>query len=418
MQCPYFQIYSYFLLSWTRHAKLEENVFMSKKHFCILPWIHMQVSPNGKMHSCCQTSFKNPLGDLHQTDITEIWNGDRYKTLRDSMLNGDIISDCESCFLQEDLGLTSLRQWANEEWASLITDDFLNGPLQKPLYLDLRFDNKCNFKCRSCTPHYSSNWYSDYEKIKGEKFKSEFQPGTDEKIWSEIEPLLESVQKIYFAGGEPLINRIHLRTLKRLLELNQNPSLVYNTNFSILSNEVLDLWKHFPNLMICASLDGVEKQGEFIRSGFNWSRFIQNKHLLQQSVPNAVFKADFTLSIYNVFHLPYVLKTLLTEGLIQSLDDFTLKPLFEPSYLNVKILSANERINLAKVYSLFLSEFEQIFPKEFSRAARILASALNYVKQGNFSNDRLTFGLFNRKLDILRQEKSKDLFPELHDLIL
>ena len=378
----------------------------------------MQVSPNGKMHSCCQTSFKNPLGDLNKTSIENIWQGEPYKDLRASMLKGNKLSDCESCFLQENLGITSLRQWANQEWASLITDDFLNTPVQKPLYLDLRFDNKCNFKCRSCTPHYSTNWYNDYKQIKGEEFIPEFSPETSDKIWSEVEPLLKGIQKIYFAGGEPLINQIHLRTLKRLVELEQKTSLVYNTNFSIIPKEVLDLWINFPKLMICASLDGVENQGEYIRSGFKWSKFIQNKLLLQQSVPNAVFKIDFTLSVYNAFHLPHTLKTLLTEGVLHSLNDFTLKPLIEPRYLNAKILSSSERSNLEKIYSLFLMDFTNLFPKESLRAHDILASALNYIKQDDFSNDRLIFKFYNRKLDNLRNEKSEDLFPELRELIL
>jgi len=397
--------------------KMRRKYIMSKNHFCILPWIHMQVSPNGKMHSCCQTSFKNPLGDLNKTSIENIWQGESYKTLRESMRAGNKISDCESCFLQEDLGITSLRQWANQEWASLITDDFLNAPLQKPIYLDLRFDNKCNFKCRSCTPHYSTNWYADYKQIKGEEFIPEFNHDTADKVWTEIEPLLSNTQKIYFAGGEPLINQFHLRTLKHLVEIGKHPALVYNTNFSILPKEVLDLWGHFPNVMICASLDGVEKQGEYIRSGFKWSKFTQNKSLLKQVVPNAVFKIDFTLSIYNVFHLPHTLKTLLTEGILQTLNDFTLKPLIDPRYLNVKILTTNERADLKKKYSSFLADFEHLFPKESLRAHDILTSVLDYIEQDDFSNDRLTFQFFNRKLDILRNEKSEDLFPELQKLI-
>ena len=386
--------------------------------FCILPWIHLQVSPSGKMHSCCQTSFKNPLGNLNSSNANEIFNGEKYKALRQNMLSGKYVADCKNCYASENLGIESLRQSSNKEYGQMYDINSLTEEPLEPVFLDIRFDNLCNLKCRSCTPHYSTKWYGDFEKIVGERFKPDFEINTKDKIWNEFSVYFKTAKKIYFAGGEPLLSALHLDALKYLLESGNNSvSLIYNTNLTVIPESVIKFWQKFKNVTICASLDGVGVVGESIRFGSNWEQFVRNSSLLKNEIPHLTFRIDFTLSVYNIFYLPETLEELISRDVLHTLNNFTLNFLSEPKYLCVHILDQEERGKLNKKYAEFISKMERDCPSHALKFKNILTAAISYLKQQSSENERLDFKLYNRKLDKIRAENSLTVFKELDRLI-
>ena len=49
-------------------------------------------------------------------------------------------------------------------------------------YIDFRFSNLCNFKCRTCGPDLSSSWYEDHNKMWNGGAKNKIiRPYKDEK---------------------------------------------------------------------------------------------------------------------------------------------------------------------------------------------------------------------------------------------
>ena len=85
----------------------------------------------------------------------------------------------------------------------------------------------------------------------------------------------DNVEKIYFAGGEPLIMPEHFQLLTKLIETgrSKNVTLIYNTNCTILDykgNNLLDLWKNFKWVNIGASIDAMGTRIEYIRKGTRW----------------------------------------------------------------------------------------------------------------------------------------------------
>lgn len=382
------------------------------KRFCILPWVHMQLSPSGKVHSCCQSNFKSPLGDLNLQSFDEIWNGQALADLRQKMLKGEHVPECSRCYELEDLGVQTLRQTSNERWKKdlLRVQSGQTEAASQPLYLDLRFDNKCNHKCRSCTPAYSHSWQADYEKLRPNNKASFTVNSRLEQSWNEIEKWLPTIEEIYFAGGEPLMSPYHKKTLEHLIKSgNQSAVLIYNTNFSVLTDEILDLWSQFPTMWVGASLDGIKEIGEFIRHGQDWSRIEKNRLRLKEKCPHVRFQIDWTLSIYNIFHLPEALEYFFEREFIQSADDFKLNFLSEPEYLSARLLPAEERAKLNILYK----KYEDRFPSELNK---ILQSVWAFVSKANYEHHRMTFKVFNNKLDKIRAEKSKLLFPELQNL--
>ena len=57
------------------------------KHFCILPWIHLHVWPNGKTFPCCLTPYEHDVGNANTSGLKGVWNEMPMKQLRLNMLN-------------------------------------------------------------------------------------------------------------------------------------------------------------------------------------------------------------------------------------------------------------------------------------------------------------------------------------------
>jgi MoaA/NifB/PqqE/SkfB family radical SAM enzyme len=63
---------------------------------CYLPFRSMMVRRDGIVLACCYN--KIPMGNLNTQTIEEIWHGDNYKRLRESILDDSCDFGClESC---------------------------------------------------------------------------------------------------------------------------------------------------------------------------------------------------------------------------------------------------------------------------------------------------------------------------------
>jgi radical SAM protein with 4Fe4S-binding SPASM domain len=72
---------------------------------CYYPWTSLNVAWNGDVVTCCRDlDGKYNLGNILQSSIEEIWNGQKYLHLRDSILKQRLqsIPSCRSCDLPYD----------------------------------------------------------------------------------------------------------------------------------------------------------------------------------------------------------------------------------------------------------------------------------------------------------------------------
>lgn len=397
------------------------------EYFCILPWVHISLGTTGVVHTCCRSSSKEGMGNFSDSKLIEIWNSQNFRNIRLDMLAGNKIEACNDCYQQEDKGVASLREISNSEFASTIgtvKKTNIDGSLNdfNPLFIDLRFSNICNFKCRTCSADFSTSWYSDYSAFGINNLLPDFINSTkSEELWSELLLILPRVKKIYFAGGEPLLHLDHYRLLNELLKLGlTDVELIYNTNLSVLkfgNNSVLEVWSQFSKITICASMDGIEKKGEFIRNGFNWNVFINNKNEVEEKIPHVNFKIYWTASVLNSFHLIEVFKFIIEKKFLKDGNDFEINILNEPKIYNIKVLNKFEREKLTRLYCEFINIYlkDNVFIGA-ENFIKILNYVILYLNEGEFINERVKLWALSRRLDKLRNEKSELLFPELRDI--
>jgi sulfatase maturation enzyme AslB (radical SAM superfamily) len=242
-----------------------------------------------------------------------------YENLRSMSLKGIPIKGCEKCYYEESLGKESLRQKFN----STYTNDTV--ALE---YFEVGFDNICNLTCDGCFDEFSSSW--------AEKNN----PGQSKKFYitstSEIETIPQTINKVLFLGGEPLMTNRHIRFLQKIIN-KQTVSVTYNTNGTfLLSTDTIALLKEFKLVEFIVSVDGYKEVNDRVRSGSNWESI---ENFLNQLTTNSFkFSIHTTIHTNNWFDLPNV-----SSWIKENSYSWTTNILTYPPRLDIKNLSTVDK---------------------------------------------------------------------------
>ena len=406
----------------------QRYLLTESKTFCMYPWIHLHAFPTGESWPCCHSEMKNgPLGTTKENSLEEIWNSDRMKELRVDMLHEKENNYCTRCYEQEDSGFFSGRLSANKHHGhriDLVNSTKPDGHLDQfeMSYWDIRYSNLCNLSCRSCGHIFSSSWYKDQIALAGPDYAKNnkalnFAGRYETDIWEQLEPHLDYVEQIYFAGGEPLMMEEHYFILEELERRGRfDVRLIYNTNFThvkLKDRLVFDYWKKFDSVAIGASLDGMDEYAEYIRKGTKWNTVEKNRQTMMQICPNVDFYISSTLSIMNALHLPDFHKKWVELGYIKP-QDFNVNILQDPTYYRIDIASEEYKQQIRSKYEQHLDWLRPLDP--LNRATVGFESALNYLDANDNSHLQLEFVRRTQKLDSLRKENIVNVIPELGNM--
>ena len=402
---------------------LSRSIRLSNCKTCILPWIHLHTWPNNDVYPCCLTPQTDTVGNLDKQSLKEVFNSEGMRSIRKDMIAGVEPPSCTRCFEQERAGLFSMRNDSNERFKhhnNLIATTQEDGTVDEMnlVYWDFRFSNICNFKCRSCGPQLSSGWYKDFKQLNNGVLPPNC-PDPDRPItlWEQLEPLFDSVEQIYFAGGEPLLMEEHYRILNRLIEMGKTDVHIrYNTNFSKMKykrQDVIELWKHFSDVKIDCSIDGMNQQGEFVRSGMDWQQVLDNRERLREQAPHVWFGINCTTSIQNAYHVVDFWRWAYTTNFIDTAEHFHVNLVQDPQWLRISALPTHHKQALAELYTQAQQESLSV---NAPNTARDWASAVKFM----MATQEDTLEEFRYKMllvDRLRGEDFAQTFPELGDLM-
>jgi len=290
-----------------------KKILEESKTFCLAPWLSIHTWPDGKTYPCCIWNSNEPIGNINDQSLKDVWNNDAMRRTRIGMLNGEKISSCRRCYHLEETGDKSYRQRINKEhWDKIdyidSTDSDGNLKIMNLHLWDIRISNFCNFKCRSCGLGLSSSWYSDSKALGQNPEKALININDKASFMDMLEPHYDCVDEIYFAGGEPLMMPEHYQILDKLLELGRTDvNIRYSTNFSKMSfkgKHIFEYWEKFPNLELYVSIDGVGKIGEYVRKGYDDKLFNQNVIDYKNSkVKHTDYAYAITYGVLNYLHL-------------------------------------------------------------------------------------------------------------------
>lgn len=360
------------------------------------------------------------------------------------MLAGKKSAACAGCYEKEKLGIRSPRADFNDDGPAVRSavsrtrpDGFLEGV--RPRSIQLIFSNKCNFRCRTCNPWWSSAWVAeakrfgaemrfwpskDGESLGGHQVDFKIVRPTDARgeLWTEIEPFLPRLKEIQFVGGEPLAEAEHFEFLKRLIDAKRTGiALSYNTNFSITrlaGDDVFRLWQRFRKVEVVASIDGAAERGEYLRKGFRWDLFLRNRERLAAVCPEAAFSVMTTLSVMNVLHLPDLHRELLERRVIGVGRDSETVFLSTPPEYSIQVLPPHlKRLVLRQCRSFALELIAKYGRGDGARTRLFLRDIPRFMMAGDRVDLLPQFRARTMLLDNSRGESFPGVFPELAELM-
>lgn len=383
-----------------------------------MPWLHLHIGTDGLVKACCNTNIT--YGDINKTSISDIWTGSEIKTFRKNLLLGVEDKRCASCFKKEAANKLSIRletlskfphkmDWVNQ------TDKDGNCEPSQPIYLDIRFNNLCNLKCRTCWHGASSNWFEEAKKLKNNFGDKAIIAATKDSthLITQLVDHEMAVEEVYFAGGEPLMMEEHYELLDELIKRgNTDVHLRYNSNLSFLKLKgkyVLDYWKNFSNITVSASIDSIGKKGEYIRKGLKWSVFEQNLKIIKMEAPHVQLEIAPTISVFNILDICGMHRYFVSEELI-GVNDVYINLLTRPNFQNIKVLSRSLKLRVRETIESHIEWMrEQNVKQALIEEYRAL---IDYMSEEDWSNQWPAFLKHTATLDGYRQEKFGDIYPE------
>lgn len=337
--------------------------------FCLAKWQQVSLHlPQGLTQSCYHPpTHKIPLEEV-KVRPSALHNTTQKIYEREQMKRGERPTGCSYCWKIEDavsddpLGHLSDRHYRSGEWWA---SDTFNEVVENnfdydvvPRYVEVNFNQACNFKCMYCSPHLSTSWEDEIKEHGPYKLHDRSHNDTESLAKSGLMPLkvankdnpyvqafwnwwptiYRKLRVFRMTGGEPLMDK---NTFQILDYVNQNPhgqlelSITSNMcppdqklfdlfvqkvkaieeyrtyedpeNFNIHSGNYWYVDKGFKHFWLFVSLDGYGEQAEYMRTGLEFERMLNNvKTFLRETRYTTV---SF-INTFNILSIPSLHKFL------------------------------------------------------------------------------------------------------------
>ena len=458
----------------TRLGKFQRDLeTKSSCTFCVLPWIHLATRPNGDMRLCC-TANASGAGENHTVGLIknkdgshanfgkvapmEAWNNDFMKSVRTTMLRGEIPASCTGCFDEEAQGIVSKRIWETATWMNdegidveeLISQTEEDGTVPERLqYLDLRLGHTCNIKCVMCSPHDSSKWVADWQKLvpqlEDESVKKqmtwdkkEFNNKWHEKesFWEELYAQIPNLKQVYFAGGEPLMIKEHKMFIEEIIRqgYQDNVLLRYNSNGLLVDEELIELWSKFRKVKFAVSVDASFEKDDYIRFPTTFEEVERTLHMLDNTPDNIHVSIATAVQIFNIKHMPDFIKWKvnsnfkkmnvgLIDGNIMGGGLVNAHLVHIPTFLNITILPEADKQDIRKRFAELKEWLWNNFTQDDEfwihnpKGWRQWEGLLKHMDSKDNSHLLPGFKEYVNKLDAIRGLDASKIFPELSHLL-
>jgi organic radical activating enzyme len=275
--------------------------------FCYSPWTNLDISPQGDIMPCCKyvPDVTDDQFNLQTHSLSEYSNSAFLLEIKQKFEQNQWPDGCVRCRIEEQNNIKSKRQLDYDRWHEHFATYDLGS--EQWLTASIAFGNTCNLKCITCGSHSSSRWREEYTEV----YKKDFQ---HVKFYRTdfVETLTEQSQGIIhldIPGGEPFLSGVQeqQKLLKYYIQTGQaaNISLHYMTNTTIFPNDTWwELWRHFREIDMQLSIDGIQSRYEYIRFPASWDNTESNVlKYVQTQIPNFRLSVGHTVSAYNIFYL-------------------------------------------------------------------------------------------------------------------
>lgn len=331
---------------------------------CLAKWLQVSINlANGTTQSCYHPPIHPvPLLEL-QENPSALHNTKFKKSERALMLEGKRPSGCDYCWKVEDAagatdsrGHLSDRHYKSSEWwaepnlENVVKFDSNYDII--PTYVEVNFNQACNFKCMYCSPHISTAWeeeikehgpykleHTEHNNLRDLKTAGYMPLEKAQKenpyvvaFWKWWPTIYRTLRVFRMTGGEPLMDK---NTFKVLDYVNENPhgqlelSITSNmcppnqkllekfiskvqaieeirsyedpANFNEFSGNNWYVDKGFKHFWLYVSVDSVGAQAEYMRTGLNYDLMLSN---VRKFLSETRYTTVSFINTFNILSIP------------------------------------------------------------------------------------------------------------------
>lgn len=277
---------------------------------CLAKWNSLTINfLTGENHSCHHPGM-HKIPDEVADNPHLLHNTPHKMEARQQMLDGKRPPECAYCWKHEDNGFLSDRHIKSKNYLPKVIPIIKSGvgPEYFTSYVELVFDNVCNFMCIYCTPRASSKWNARAREPFGGRAgmqpiipvsKSEDNKFTDAfwKLWPDWYPKLH---RLRVSGGEPLLSK---HTWKLFDYIRENPRDMHfeiNSNLGVPDNLIDKLIENINSvknpMIVHSSAEATGDHQNYIRNGMDYDKWLKNvRRILTET--NAQFSLMTTINM-------------------------------------------------------------------------------------------------------------------------
>jgi sulfatase maturation enzyme AslB (radical SAM superfamily) len=241
----------------------------------------MRITNSGKYEYCrwADDTDTHTIKNISPTDYFQ----QVMQPIRQTLLDGQILTGCHTCKNMEAHGKVSGRQkqllkvgvrleqfektLTSSPWVSTFAQQDCN---QLPQDWQIDLGNYCNSACIFCSPTFSSRLAAEWMKI---GFTNELPPDN----WSDDTLLVKKfvdtlkqtphIQYLHFIGGETLITPAFKIILKELIDagINKTATIGFTTNLSVWKDDIVKLLEEFQGVNLGMSVESFSIINDYVR---------------------------------------------------------------------------------------------------------------------------------------------------------
>jgi sulfatase maturation enzyme AslB (radical SAM superfamily) len=343
--------------------------------FCLAKWFNVSIHiPTGRTHSCYHPRSHAIPPDEIAIDVSALHNTKYKKTQRKLMLEGIKPKECSFCWQIEDSGsqLSDRAYRSKDVWEpDLIEEALAIGDTgnANPRYVEVNFNQACNFKCSYCSPHLSTAWMEEIKQhgayLLSDRVHNDITWIQNEMpidngpsnqyllaFWEWLPQIYPTLQTFRMTGGEPLMDK---NTFKMFEYVKLNPKadlhLAITSNccppkgqwpkFMTALKEITDI-DAVDHFMLFCSLDSWGHQAEYIRNGLDFDTLLTNvkDYLSNSSRHSLTFIITFNALSYTgiLEYMKNIIKLRRKFSKRRQLIWFDIPQLNDPNFLNPKLI--------------------------------------------------------------------------------
>lgn len=282
----------------------------TKPQGCFLPMNAVAVHPQGFSHFCLNSTLP-PSPSLAGLE-------ENRRSVHRRLLDGEWPDSCRRCENKEKQRLSSRRTLVWERKSRIYgraEAERLVLAAEKPAvrHLEISFSNLCNLSCAMCSSEFSTGWsrHDRRAREQGLEFRDFTAPfekpaRVSRELLAEILDHADQLDLIIVKGGEPTLEPLCLEFLQKLAGRAKAPNVFIQSNGTRPPSEWVKELRGL-RLEIGVSMDGWGPVFEWIRGG-KFDQVLSHLRELDQVDFVGGLTIDFTLSLFNGFHLPEFLE--------------------------------------------------------------------------------------------------------------